>query len=105
MGKRSKPAVQDRVEFLESILENIPTGIIVADSQGKILFVNAWQERISRVRREQVLGTYFHEKWERLFKQGIMDEYWDLIENNRPFQTTVHDVYPQFYDERITAVS
>ncbi len=105
MGKRSKPALQERVEFLESILENIPTGIIVADPQGKILLVNAWQERISRVRREQVLGTYFHDKWERLFKQGIMDEYWDLIENNRPFQTVVHDVYPQFYDERISAVS
>ncbi len=87
MGTRSKPALQERVEFLESILENIPTGIIVADSQGKILFVNAWQERISRVRREQVLGTYFHEKWERLFKQGIMDEYWDLIRE----QPTVSD--------------
>ncbi|MDQ7785835.1 MAG: ATP-binding protein [Desulfomonilaceae bacterium] len=102
---RSKPDLPERVEFLESILENIPTGIIVADSEGKILLVNAWQERISRVRREQVLGTYFHDKWERLFKQGIMDEYWDLIANNRPFQTTVHDVYPQFYDERISAVS
>lgn len=105
MDKRSKQALQDRVEFLESILENIPTGIIVADSEGKIVFVNAWQERISQVRREQVLGACFHDKWERLFKQGIMDEYWDLIENKRPYQTTVHDVFPQFYDERISAVT
>jgi PAS domain S-box-containing protein len=105
LGKRARPALKDRVEFLEAIIENIPTGIIVADSQGKILLVNAWQERISRMRREQVLGAYFHDKWERLFKQGIMDEYWDLLENHRPFQTTVHEVYPQFYDERISAVS
>lgn len=105
MGKKTLDELKARIAFLEDVIENIPTGIIVTDRLGKILMMNRWQEHISRIRREQVLGTFFHEKWERLFEQGIMGDYWELLEYGKPFQATLHEVYPQFYDERVSAFS
>ncbi len=95
MSKRTIDDLRARIAFLENIIENIPTGIIVTDSEGRILMMNRWQEEISRIRREMVLGSYFHEKWDRLFEQGIMGDYWQLLQNEKPFQSTVHEVYPQ----------
>ncbi|MGO9569543.1 MAG: ATP-binding protein [Desulfomonilaceae bacterium] len=105
MSKRTIDDLRARIAFLENIIENIPTGIIVTDSEGRILMMNRWQEEISRIRREMVLGSYFHEKWDRLFEQGIMGHYWQLLQNEKPFQSTVHEVYPQFYDEKVSALS
>ena len=99
-GETSSP-----VKYLENIIEHIPTGIIIIDRSGKVLMMNRWQEKMSQVRREQVIGDFFHEKWERLFEQGIMGDYWKLLEEGTPFQTVVHDVYPQFYDQKISAIS
>lgn len=105
MGKKTLDESRARIAFLEDVIENVPTGIIVTDRHGKILMMNRWQETISRIRREQVLGTFFHEKWERLFEQGIMGDYWELLEYGKPFQATLHEVYPQFYEERVSAFS
>jgi PAS domain S-box-containing protein len=105
MSNKTLDELRARIAFLEDVIENIPTGIIVTDRSGKILIMNRWQERISRIRREQVLGAFFHEKWERLFEQGIMGDYWELLEHGKPFQATLHEVYPQFYDERVSAFS
>jgi len=105
MGKASSTDLEPRLRLLEDILENLPIGVIIMDRQGKVLMMNRWQEKTSRVRREQVLGSYFHEKWERLFKQGIMSDYWRLLEDGTPFQAIVHDIYPQFYNEKISAIS
>jgi len=91
--------------YLRDVIENLPVGVIIVDREGRVVWMNRWQEHISRVRREQILGSYFHEKWERLFQQGIMSEYWKMLENDTPFNIVVHDIYPQFYDERISAIS
>ena len=103
MGKVEE--LEARVAFLEEVLENVPVGVILLDPKGKVLAMNAWQENTSRIRREQVLGDYFHERWERLFQQGFMKDYWKLLENGTPYQSIVHDVYPQFYDQKISALS
>ncbi|MFH1138033.1 MAG: ATP-binding protein [Pseudomonadota bacterium] len=105
MAPRRTVSAKNRVAFLEDIIEHLPIGVIVIDRKGRVLMMNQWQEKISRVRREQVLGAYFHEKWERLFQQGIMSDYWKLLEEGVPFQTILHEVYPQFYDHRISAIS
>ncbi len=34
--------------------------------------MNKWQEDISRISREKVLGKLFHQQWSRLISQGIM---------------------------------
>lgn len=91
--------------YLQDILENLPIGVMILDKEGKVRWMNHWQERISRVRREQILGSFFHEKWERLFKQGIMSQYWKMREDGTPYEIVLHDVYPQFYDEKISAIS
>ena len=105
MAPRRTVSAKNRVSYLEDIIEHLPIGVIVIDRKGRVLMMNQWQEKISRVRREQILGAYFHEKWERLFQQGIMSDYWKLLDEGVPFQTILHDVYPQFYDYRISAIS
>lgn len=105
MVPRRSTTAKSRISFLEEIIEHLPIGVIVIDRKGRVMMMNQWQEKISRVRREQVLGAYFHEKWERLFQQGIMSDYWKLLEEGVPFQTILHDVYPQFYNHRISAIS
>ena len=94
-----------RVAYLEDILDSIPVGIIVADAKGKIMLMNRWQENISRIKREKVLGSYFHEAWRRLFDQGIMSEYWKLLDEGKPYHMVLHEVYPQYYNEKISAIS
>jgi len=105
MSQYSDDKISKKLELLEDILESIPTGIIVLDSEGKIEKINRWQEKISKVKRDEVIGRYFHDKWQRLFEQGFMDGYWDLLKDGTPFESTVHEVYPQFYDQKITAIS
>jgi len=105
MKAKTKEELRARVAYLEDILDNIPIGIIVADPKGKIMMMNRWQEKISRIKREQVLGTYFHEKWRRLFDQGIMSDYWKLLDEGKPYQSVLHEIYPQYYNEKISAIS
>jgi len=102
-----KDATEKEMEFelLKNILEHIPIGIIVLDSEGRIKLLNQWQEKISKINRERIIDTFFHDTYQRLFDQGIMDGYWDLIKNGTPYNYTVHDIYPQFYDQKITAIS
>jgi len=105
MPDMAPKTIKQRLQLLEDVFENIPVGIIVIDSSGKVIMMNRRQEKISRVSRDQVVGGYFHEKWERLFDQGIMSEYWHLLRDRKPFQLIVHEVYPQFYDQKISAIS
>ena len=91
--------------LLAEIIEQIPIGILILDRDGRVVMMNKWQEDISRVRRENVLGNLFHKQWSRLFSQGIMRGYWDLLKNGTPFNVTVHEVHAQYYDQKISAVS
>jgi PAS domain S-box-containing protein len=105
MPAKKQDSLKERLAYLDDIIEHLPIGIIVVDKKGKVLLMNKWQEKISQIRREQVLGGYFHEKWEKLFRQGIMSAYWQLLEQGTPFQFILHDVYPQFYERKISAIS
>jgi len=94
-----------KIAFLEDVLEGIPIGIIILDPEGRVLMMNQWQERISKVNRGQVIGSFFHETWKRLFDQGVYHSYWDLIKKNEPYDMILHEVYPQFFGQRITAIA
>ena len=95
----------EELELLREILENTPIGLIVLDKEGRVKHMNRWQEEISKISRDQATDTFFHDTWKRLFEQGFMDGYWDLLKEGKPFNSTVHNVFPQFYDQKITAIS
>jgi PAS domain S-box-containing protein len=97
--------LKEKIAFLEDVLESIPIGIIILDSEGRIVMMNRWQERISQVDRHQVLGSSFHGTWKRLFDQGVYDAYWELIKNKESYDMILDEVYPQFFDQRITAIA
>ncbi len=42
--------------LIEDILESVPIGVMILDSEGRILRMSARQERISQVRKEEVIG-------------------------------------------------
>lgn len=96
--------IRNNAAFLENVLENIPMGIMILDTKGKILMINRWQEKISKVKRGQILGRYFHETWKRLFDQGFMGPYWDLLYKGKPYEMILDRIYPQFYDLQITVI-
>jgi PAS domain-containing protein len=80
MKGRSDSRPKTRIAFIEDILESLPIGVIILDNGGKILMINRYQERISRIDREKLLGTYYHDTWKRLFDQGTYgNKYWNLI--------------------------
>ena len=85
MGNKQSDTLEQNLFFLQDVIEHLPIGVIVIDRKGRILMMNQWQEKTSQVRREQVLGAYFHEKWDRLFKQGIMTDYWKLLDDRPSF--------------------
>jgi PAS domain S-box-containing protein len=105
VGKIQAKELKARIAYLEDILENIPVGIIIIDPAGKILMMNQWQEKISHIKRDQVLGTLFHETWERLFDQGLSDSYWSLLHKDKSYHVVLNEIYPQFYDQLIVGLS
>ena len=106
MKGRSDSRPKARIAFIEDILESLPIGVIILDNGGKILMINHYQERISRIDREKLLGTYYHDTWKRLFDQGSYgNKYWNLINNRESFTFIFTDILPQFYDFKICGIA
>ena len=90
---------------MEDIFESFPMGVLILDAQGKILKMNRHQERISRVGRDKIVGTFFHETWKRLFDQGTYgNKYWELLNEGKPFTIIFSEVLPQFYDVKVSGL-
>lgn len=88
------------------ILKTLPVGLILLDMECNIVFLNKQQEIISRISREQVLGSVFHQTWSRLFKvRQYADTYWKLINKKEPYCYIYHDITPQFYDEKVSGIA
>lgn len=96
---------EEKVAFFEDVIESIPIGIIILDREGRVLMMNRWQESMSHVSRDQVIGSTFHETWKRLFDQGVYDAYWDLIKKSKPYDMILDEIYPQFFEQQITAIA
>lgn len=93
-------------ELLEDVFESFPMGVLLLDTEGRILMMNSRQEQISRVTRDKVIGSYFHELWKRLFDQGTYgNKYWEMLRERKPFTIIFSEVLPQFYDIKVSGLS
>ncbi len=93
-------------ELLEDVFESFPMGVILLDAAGRVLMMNSRQEQISRVTRDKVIGSYFHERWKRLFDQGTYgNKYWEMLHEGKPFTIIFSEVLPQFYDIKVSGLS
>lgn len=45
--------------LMQDVLESIPIGVMILDSEGRILCMSARQEEISQVSREKVVVSFF----------------------------------------------
>ncbi len=92
--------------LLPYIIQEMPMGVLVLDNEGKILIINEHQQKISKVNQKQVIGTYFHKTWRRLFDEGIYgDHYWNLLHKRIPFSLVFHEVFPQFRNDKVTGIA
>ena len=72
----SQRALEERRRYLETILENIGTGVISTDSEGRILTVNAAAERILGVSEGAAVGSTAAE----MIAAGTAAEIFSLLE-------------------------
>jgi PAS domain S-box-containing protein len=92
--------------LLEDVFESAPCGLMVLDNEGKVIMMNRHQERISKKRRESVLGAKFHETWKRLIEEDYYQgKYWEMLNKGTPFTAVFSNVLPQFYDIRISGIA
>ncbi len=62
--QRSEAALRDQLQFLETLLDTIPSAIFYKDTEGRYLGCNETFCRWMRVTREQVIGKTVHEVYE-----------------------------------------
>lgn len=73
-------------DFYSMIVENVPVGIVATDKRGYVMFVNAELERISKQKKENVLGK----KWYDAFgfygdtRKRLENTYWSRKTNYFP---------------------
>ncbi len=105
MGKESIVKLKERIAFLENVMESLPLGIMVVDREGKILLTNKAQEEMSSFKREDLMGQIFHEKWKSVIaRTELQENYWTLLNENKPYDYVFHDVIPQFHDMKVSGV-
>ena len=71
---------------LLSLLERLPTGVVLLDQSSRVLLYNAAEERIARRRREDVLGRHFFDEIAPCIRAaGVGDEFFGRI-GREPFE-------------------
>ncbi len=63
--------LRHRTRFIEAILTNISTGVIVLDRTGRIAMINRVAERLLRIKTEKVLG--------RPYKEVVREEHYGVV--------------------------
>ncbi|MBD3194779.1 MAG: PAS domain S-box protein [Candidatus Lokiarchaeota archaeon] len=58
--KRQKYELQRERDILSRIMETSPTGIVVADKDGKLTYVNSQAESVLGLSKEELTNTYFN---------------------------------------------
>ena len=91
--------LKKRNEFLASVIEEAPIGLILCDEEGKIVYVNKKQEQNSRQKRGQLIGRDIREVYQKAFEYSEITKLFDrVISSNVPSDTLILDhYYPQFY--------
>lgn len=88
--------------LMEDILESIPIGVMLLNSEGRIVRMSSKQEHISQVRRERVMSRLFHEAFPRTLEQGLSKPYWRLLLHHKSFDVTIDRYIPHQYDRLMT---
>ncbi len=91
--------LKKRNEFLESIIEEAPLGLILCDEKGIIVDVNKKQEQNSRQKRRQLIGRDIREVYQKAFEYSEITNLFDRVVNSTVSSETliVDHYYPQFY--------
>ncbi len=99
--------IRDNEDLLQSVLDNMTSGILMVDAEGSIALVNPAAERMLHVRSGQLSGRSFQElkqyyELTRLIKEGITERV--MIHEERslyqPEETILHlDGVPMFGEE------
>ncbi len=91
--------LKKRNEFLESIIEEAPLGLILCDEKGIIVDVNKKQEQNSRQKRSQLIGRDIREVYQKAFEYSEITKLFDRVVGSTVTSETliVDHYYPQFY--------
>ncbi|MBW2367738.1 MAG: sigma 54-interacting transcriptional regulator [Deltaproteobacteria bacterium] len=111
MNDNLRNEFKEKTAFLENVLDDLPVGVMVLDSDCRVVLMNRKQEKLSKIKRQKVLGSVFHETWSKNFSkhspsnQTFANSYWNLIKKKKPYVFVYHDFIPQYYDEKLSGVS
>jgi len=91
--------LRKRNEFLESVIEEAPIGVILCDEQGIIVYVNKKQEQNSRQKRRQLIGRDIREVYQKAFEYSEITKLFERVVSSTVTSETliVDHYYPQFY--------
>ncbi len=104
--KKTDAQIMEGLVLLEDVFESAPCGLMVLDREGRVIRMNRHQEKISKKKREAVIGAPFHETWKRLIEEDYYQgRYWELLNKGTPFTVVFNNVLPQFYDMRISGIA
>jgi len=88
--------------FVMDLLEAIPIGLMILDSEGTIIRISKHQEKISGISENLVSGRSFHEAFPRTLEQGLRKPYWRLLRHKKSFDVTIDRYIPQYYNRLMT---
>ncbi len=86
--------------LLSSVVESIPTGIWVADTDFNIQIWNAGQEEMTGVSRDELIGKNIFDLFPSLEKEGLKEAYIQVVETGKPYVA----IEKPFYDETLKKV-
>jgi PAS domain S-box-containing protein len=80
--RRSQDLVQGQLQFLQKIIDAIPSPVFYKDADGKYLGCNKIYETFIGLSREQILGKTVHELWPKELADRYREKDQELLENS-----------------------
>ncbi len=77
----SKKQLEERRQYMETILQNITAGVISMDPQGRITTINSFAETLLRIRSEDLVGRDWREVLNEEHRE-IMEGFFESLENS-----------------------
>lgn len=94
--KRAEESLRESEERLARVIETAPSGIVILDREGRMIFANTTAEKILGVSRDElVTRTYDDARWRLSTAEGK-----PILPSNLPFAQVVHSGTP-VYDVHI----
>ncbi len=81
--QKSNALIEQRRQFIETVLENVNAGVITIDRAGKISTVNRAAERIMALPGENIVGKNYREVFEFIQLEEIREQIRSMAESGR----------------------